>query len=391
MIKVPTQEDVRRLSAIQAEFCVTIYLPTDRKASTAQQAATRLRNAIRNAEHKLREMGVGETSLRRQLGPLRSLSENVSFFNHQADGLALFCEPDGNLTHFRLPIALSETVHVNHRFHLKPLMQALNFSDRFYVLALSRRNVRLFRATQFSIEEVMLPAGIPRSLEEAMKYEDWCPGHQMSPGGQGRSAGGISPFTGHGADVNDKEDTKADLVMFFKMIDRGIRETIGWENAILIPVGLEYLHPLYAAANTYPHFQSDAGVVRSTDDLTVAHLHELVWERVSARFLGKVDATLQRYRTLRSRGLASSRIEDVLPAATDGRVEALLVSVDGHCWGKFDEEKRRVRVKRSEKAAHGEDLLDLSAVRTLLHGGAVYTVSQEMLPDKAAIAAVFRY
>jgi hypothetical protein len=38
-----------------------------------------------------------------------------------------------------------------------------------------------------------------------------------------------------------------------------------------------------------------------------------------------------------------------------------------------------------------EDLLDLAATQTLLHGGSVYAVEREHLPDATLIAAVFRY
>jgi hypothetical protein len=38
-----------------------------------------------------------------------------------------------------------------------------------------------------------------------------------------------------------------------------------------------------------------------------------------------------------------------------------------------------------------EDLLDFSAIRTLLNGGTVFSVPQGKMPDDKPIAAVFRY
>jgi len=38
-----------------------------------------------------------------------------------------------------------------------------------------------------------------------------------------------------------------------------------------------------------------------------------------------------------------------------------------------------------------EDLLDFAAIQTFLHGGTVYAVEPEKVPDDAPLAAVFRY
>ena len=54
---------------------------------------------------------------------------------------------------------------------------------------------------KFGLREINLPEGTPKSLDEAMKFEDWGRGHHFSPGGQGRNAGGIQAFAGHGADA----------------------------------------------------------------------------------------------------------------------------------------------------------------------------------------------
>jgi hypothetical protein len=391
MMELPTKEDLKRLSTARGAYCISIYLPTARKGVESLQGATRMKNLVREAERKLKGMGVDERAITRQIDSARTLAESYDFFQHQADGLAVFISPDGELTHYRIPIGFDEQVHVNGRFHLKPLMQVLALNGRFYVMALSRRAVRLFQATQFTISEIDLPAGIPRSLDEAMKYEDWSRGHHLSPGSQGRGAGGITEFSGHGVDASDQENTKEDLRQFLQMVNRGVLDLIGTHNVPMIAAGLEYLHPVYAEANTYPHFLRDAGVRRSVDDLRPGELHEIAWAAMQPHFEAALHAALDRFGSLRGKGLASSRVEEVVPAASDGRVESLLVSVDAECWGRFDEQAHTVEVLENDTPGQGEDLLDFSAVRTLLTGGAVYAVPRDLLPDNTPLAAVFRY
>ena len=44
-----------------------------------------------------------------------------------------------------------------------------------------------------------------------------------------------------------------------------------------------------------------------------------------------------------------------------------------------------------EDAVFREDLLDLAAVQTLLHGGTIYAVEPEQVPGGGPLAALFRY
>ncbi len=68
----------------------------------------------------------------------------------------------------------------------------------------------------------------------------------------------------------------------------------------------------------------------------------------------------------------------------------LFVAVGVQVWGRFDPEKDNVSTHKSPEPGD-EDLLDLSAIQTLLKGGTVYAVSPEEVPDQALVAAVLRY
>jgi hypothetical protein len=87
---------------------------------------------------------------------------------------------------------------------------------------------------------------------------------------------------------------------------------------------------------------------------------------------------------------ASNDVREVISAAYDGRIESLFVTSDQEQWGTFDPDTRTMHVHRVAKF-RDEDLLDLAATQTLLHGGSVYAVEREHMPDTALIAAVFRH
>jgi len=59
-------------------------------------------------------------------------------------------------------------------------------------------------------------------------------------------------------------------------------------------------------------------------------------------------------------------------------------------WGGFDPEKDKVYVHETPEPGD-EDLLDLTAIQTLINGGTVYAVLPEEIPDRALLAAIMRY
>ncbi|HZP83493.1 MAG TPA: hypothetical protein VFB21_17750, partial [Chthonomonadaceae bacterium] len=89
-------------------------------------------------------------------------------------------------------------------------------------------------------------------------------------------------------------------------------------------------------------------------------------------------------------GHASDHIEEIVPAARYGRIDALLVADSRPQWGRFEGDHHQVMLHASAEPGD-EDLVNYAAIQTLLNGGTIYTVEPEVLPNSAALAAIFRY
>ena len=84
----------------------------------------------------------------------------------------------------------------------------------------------------------------------------------------------------------------------------------------------------------------------------------------------------------------------MVAAAHDGRVDTLFTSVGARCWGSWDPEERKVELDGHGDAPSpgSEDLCDLAAIQTFLHGGEVFAVPAEEVPAEGApLAAIFRW
>jgi hypothetical protein len=101
------------------------------------------------------------------LQPARRLLDDSSFWQYQAEGLAVFLAA-GTLRTFRVPVPFAELVVVAPGFHVKPLLALLTGDGLFYVLALSQNQVRLLvgtrdhiRGTVYAVPPPEMPGPTP--------------------------------------------------------------------------------------------------------------------------------------------------------------------------------------------------------------------------------------
>lgn len=380
-----TREEIQNLLQTPGRPCVSIYMPTYRAGAETQQNPIRLKNLLRRVQERLVETGMKDTDAAELMTPVRELMDDQTFWQQQADGLAIFRSPEVFKT-FRLPTALDENAVVEHRFHLKPLFSLVNGDGRFYVLALSQQKIRLIAASRHSAEELDLP-GVPTSLEEALG--DLSRGHtqlQQRPSGPGISRAPI--FHGHGT----KEDNiKAELVQYFNLADKALQKYMD-RDAPVVLAGVEYLLPRYKVTTEHPKVLEE-GLTGNADLLSAEELRDAAWEIVEPYFLEDRRRAAERYGDLSGSGRSSSSYQEILPAAHDGRIDTLFVARGVRLWGSYDLQKREVRLEEDQaiQRNHSEDLLDLAAVQTFLNSGTVYAVPQQEIPDGQAMAAIFRY
>lgn len=368
------QNDPAALLSAPARPCVSIYLPAHPVGAGDEPARIRLKNLLRRATERLGEPAADEI-----LTPAYMLTNgapDLDFWRHQEEAVALFLAP-GFFQYVPLPFPVDEKLEVGDRFVIRPLLPRLG-GGTFYVLALSRKEVRLLEVAGSDVRRVDLE-GVPQSLEEALGEQltgRIFQTHTASPAALGARAAIV-----HGRGSGE-EDVKAELMRYLQRVDAALAPKLPDRNAPLVLAGVEYVLALYREVSRLtaitteeitgsPELLKDEELARRARPLADPFLNQ-ERHRAAARF-----------EELAGRGRTSCHITEILPAAREGRVDVLFVSTEADLRGSFGED--------GSVRPGGEDLLDLAAAWTLDRGGTVYAVPRTEVPEEADVAALFRY
>jgi hypothetical protein len=383
-----TTNNLKKLIDEYDKTCLSIYMPTFRKGPETNQNAIRFKNLLNLAESRLVDMKLRANEIDELLEEGRKLIDDNYFWQHQSDGLVFFRSPD-LLQFYRLPMCMEELVVAAERFHVKPLMSLMRSEGMFYVLALNLNQIRLYECTKYQITEIEL-VNTPANLNEAMKFDDPEKQLQFHTGTSATAGDRKAMFHGQGKGVGvDDAEKKKNILRFFQQLDTGLKKMLTDNRAPLITAGVEYLVGLYKEANTYPALV-DVAITHNPENLSDRKLHHNAWEIVQPFFQQAEIQATEKYKRLSGTGQTSNRIEDAVAAAHNKRIESLFIPRGVQIWGVFKKDKGDVEIHNQPESGV-EDLLDLTAVQTLINGGNVYVVQPEEMPDQAGLAAVYRY
>jgi hypothetical protein len=382
------QADLEQLIDTSSEWYVSLYMPAHKVGREQQQDPVRLGNLITRAREKLIDYGLRRPEAQALLHPAENLLENQeNFWQHQSDGLAVFLS-DGFFKTLRLPQRFEELVVVARNFHLKPLLPLLSKGGKFYILAISMGEIRLFLGTKDTIDQVDL-VGVPTSMQEALWMDD-PEKHQefhtsaSSPGRGKRRA----MFHGHGG---KSSEVKTNLLRYFQYVDAGLNDLLEEKEIPMLLAGVEYLQPIYHEANTYSGLLAEE-LEGNPEELSGKELHNSAWKLVEPIFDEVQKKDLERFEQFHGQQneLASADLKTVLKAAHFGQVETLFVPVGVQKWGRYNPQQNQVTLDTKNKPEN-EDLLDYAAMQTIINSGQVYAVQPEKLPGDGELAAIFRY
>lgn len=366
-----SRSDLRQLIDVEHEACVSIYLPTHRAGADTLQDPIRLKNLIREAEQRLEERGVEPPAIRDLWEPLRELVDQYEFWQHQADGLAIFRSPD-IFCRYRVSFPVPELAVVATRFHLKPLLPATEGNQRFYLLALSQDGSRL------SAPRVIGPSGISGTSISAVPCRFAVGGRSSRPR--------FAIFHGHSAGEVDRNQA---LLPYVRQVDETVPKRPGDEHVPLVLAAMDYLCPIYRQASSNPNLLREE-IHGNPTSFTSEGLHRGAWSIASSHFQQDRNKAVDEYHQLWHTQRTSKDLPAIVTASRQGRAKVRFVAVGVQEWGHVDSSTAEV-IQAEQRTPQDQDLLNAAAMQTFIAGGTVCAAPPGEVPGRGSVAAIFRY
>lgn len=383
-----TQQMLEQLAEQHDGLCVSIYSPTHDSNPEAQGDPIWLKTGLQDARTMLVDRGADKATVTRILEPVREFQKNLGPNDYGAGTLCAFLA-DGFEEILFTPTQVPEgKTFVSDRFHLKPLIPVLTDNAKFYVLAISRHDVRLLKCTRYTqAEEPLSRSEVPHHILESIPEVE--PKDSMQQhSGKSRGAGGRRDTMHHGQ--GKAENVAAHQVRhFFRDVNEGIVKYMDGRSPLVF-AGVGELFDPYRKANTYDHLINEP-VTGNPEHLRPEELREKAWDVLEPYFHERVAEAQANFEQARAYGRATDDMKAIVLAARNGRVGAFFGATDCEYWGRVPEISEDV-VMRAECEPGDYDLIDYAAIKTMLQSGHAYLLEADQVPGEGrGAAAILRY
>lgn len=383
--------EIQHLNDIKKDNLISIYLDTHRygKEVNEYQDAKNLKSALQQTSANLKDKDISDDKIDNLLQPAYKLVEDNDFWHHQLDGLAIFIAEDFFEYH-RLPYQVHNICLVSNRFLLKPLLYSYSDNNIYYILTLSLEKVRLLEATEYGIHELDLEKILPEGVNEVLSYYQFEQSLQMRSQQVG-SQGNDKIYHGQGG---GKVDTTPYIKEYFRKVnDELSRFFPSSSTSQIVLAGVEYLIPIFKEVSSIGSI-ADGFIKGNHDETKPGELHQKANEIMMPYQKELRNNRVAKYNQLAGSGNTSYNLEEIVKASVNGRIEALFVAKDASKWGKLGVENGPKVEIHQEYQEDDNDLVDISAVNTILNSGEAYFVEKDQIPEDtvdADLAAIFRY
>lgn len=378
------RDAIKQLIEGEDNATISLYMPTHRFPTSEHivEDKIRFKNLIREAKEMLVSWGAEEDIASKMLADLEAEYYNDdTFWQKTTEGLAVFCSP-ASTKYFNLPIECDEHVNVGDKFDITPLLAIASGDQPYYLLALATHNPVLYKGDMYGIERVDIE--LAESPEVALNIDE---SHANSQTDRASSGAG-SKAHGQG---DSRQAGQEERLKYFRIIDEEIRASkLVKSDLPFLLVGTDDEVSGYRESTKLSHvLESSLG--GNYTDMVAHEIHSKSWPLIQEELCSKARADeIDKMNSLVGTGKASAGAEDIVSAAKDGRVDALLVGMLVETMDTVSDSDEPV-IKLVLPDSYIDEGVDVSGRATFDQGGRVVAVSKDSLPDGASEAAIYRY
>jgi hypothetical protein len=379
-----TKEIFIEIANHQSDCCISVFIGTHNAGVEVNEKydIIQFKNTLQKLEMILKEKNLLQTTIDSMLKPGYELLRNDEFWMQQSPGLAVFIS-EGYFKYIKMRQSPVEETIVESSFYVTPLLPLMVSKEYFYLLVISKKQAKLFRADAFGMEHIPVE-GVPNGIAEEIGDTD------VSTTFRNNGHAGTVGANAHGHGGGNNNDDKIYISNYLESVDDAIwKNVLHNENVPLLLAGVEYLIPIYKSVSDYKNIW-EVALTGSHEHDNTTDLYKQAREIMEPYFQQRVNKAIEVYGNQSATQLTSSVVDDILPAAYYGRISHLFVQKGQHIWGTFDEMENLVRISNQETEG-SQDLIDNAVEKTLLNSGEVFLLDKEQMPDAAEMAAIFRY
>jgi hypothetical protein len=349
--------------------CISIYVPTSPVTDRKDKNRILYKDQAQKVMAALENRGTDKRLMEHLMSHLESVGVNDDFWINQQYGLAVLLSPERFMVRrlMRSPDAMGI---VADEFHLRPLLRETRNWMRYRVLCVSLHDVALYDCDRELVTPVSLHPHVPRSMAQALGQTENAPDRK---------------------DIERMGDDSKDIRQYFQRIDQAIREhhNGGIDRPLILATVAEH-QGLFREVSRHPDLLPEGLECEPFQEIEQDRLGEATWRIAESALATRVDAWVERYRTLEADGEGVTELEAVARAAAMGQVETVLIDENTRVEGRLDTEDGTVRYGETGDGAN-DDVLDAVAQLVLHHGGSVRFLPADRMPDGATAAALLRY
>jgi len=376
-----SRDDFETLAMFRNDTCISIYLNLNNQTpgEGSRVDAMLFKSTLQNLAADLQERRVSQAVIATMLEPAYAFLR-MEAFNTAPAAYAVFIAH--NLFKWvALPYPVKEYSLINGAFYVSPLVQLLAPREKFYVLAISKKQARLFEGDQFMMKYIDVP-DLPEGIADVVHVEEKDDERQF------RSGTGDS--SGHHDVVSGSPDEKETLALYLREVDNTLwKARLANEHTPLVLAGVDYIVNAFRQQSRYRHIWKEF-ISGNHDHDNMRALHRVAKTIIKPHFDQIVHLALNEYGNRSANGGTSIAISEIIQAAWFARVGVLFVADGEEIWGRFDPERNQTDVHLTRER-NDDNLIDLSISRTLMNGGEVHFLEKEKMPKESKIAAIMRF
>ena len=285
-----SKEALQELVNYSSDCCISVYIPTHRSGVEVNEKMDSIafKNSLQQIENTLKEKAYDQAKIARILKPGYDLLRDEKFWYALTEGLAFYIA-DGHFKFIRLLTVPPEKVLVNSSFYLSPLVPYMLNNEYFYLLVLSKKQAKFFRANNFGMTQIEVPE-LPNGVDDVVHFEEKDDQKLFRTGSSGAGQGANYHGIGGG-----KPDDKENISMYLEEVDETLwKEILNKEHAPLLLAGVEYLLPIFRKVSHYKSIW-EKNLTGSLEHADATQLYRQARDVMEPYFLDKVNKAKEAY------------------------------------------------------------------------------------------------